>query len=52
MGNKGLNLVGQYRLDFGDNTTLSINLEDFMSAIRTATCSYCGAEFIECTCGE
>lgn len=51
-GNKGQNLIGQYRIDFGDNHNHDYKDEDFMSAIRTANCTFCGAEYIECTCGE
>lgn len=51
-GNKGQYLAGQYRIEFEGVEKFEYNKVDFMSAIRTAYCSYCGAEYIECPCGE
>lgn len=51
--NKGPNLVNQYRIKFDEkDEEIKYKDEDFMSLIRTANCSHCGAEFIECNCGE
>jgi len=51
--NKGPNLVNQYRIKFEESEEDGVyKEEDFMTLTRTASCSNCGDEFIECSCGE
>jgi len=45
-------LINQYKIDFNDFGTETYQPEDFMTAIRTAHCSHCAAEYIECPCGN
>lgn len=43
--------INQYWIDFENLDTGIYQSDDFLTAIRTANCSNCGAEYIECPCG-
>lgn len=49
---KSPELINQLKINFDTLSTEQYNPEDFMTTIRTANCSHCAAEYIECPCGN
>ncbi|PZR16204.1 MAG: hypothetical protein DI539_17895 [Flavobacterium psychrophilum] len=49
---KSVEHLNQIRINFDNYGTDLYKPEDFLTAIRTASCANCAAEYVECPCGN